>query len=172
MNANAVPPPLWERLGPEATGGLLEVFETARREWRDDVMAVCAERFERRLVEDTSKLHVAMVQGDAALRHEMSQLGSGLRQEMSQLDSSLRHEMSQLGSSLRREMWQLSSTLHDEMSQLGSSLHREMAQMGSSLRQEMSDGRFELLKWCFLFWMGQVVAVAGVMGLMLRMLRP
>jgi hypothetical protein len=35
----------------------------------------------------------------------------------------------------------------------------------------MSDGRFDLLKWCFVFWVGQVVAVAGVMGLMLRMLK-
>ena len=117
MNGNAMPAVLREQLGPEATGGLLEVFEMARREWRDDVIAVCAERFERRLVEETSKLHVAMVQGDAALRQEMSQ-------------------------------------------------------MSSSLRQELSDGRFELLKWCFLFWVGQVVAVAGVMGLMLRTFRP
>lgn len=117
MNGNAVPGVLRERLGPEATGGLLEVLEAAHREWRDDVIAVCAERFERRLVEETSKLHVAIVQGDAALRQEMTA-------------------------------------------------------MGADLRQEMSNGRFELLKWCFLFWMGQVVAVAGVMGLMLRMFRP
>ena len=137
MNGNAVPRVLREHLGPEATGGLLEVFETARLEWRDDVIAVCTERFERRLVEETSKLHVAMVQGDAALRQEMSQMGSSLRQEM----------------------WQM-----------GSSLREEIAQMGSKLRQEISDGRFELLKWCFLFWVGQVIAVAGVMGLMLRML--
>ena len=128
MNGNAVPGVLRERLGPEATGGLLEVLEMAHREWRDDVIAVCAERFERRLVEETSKLHVAIVQGDAALRQEMTAMGADLRQEMTA--------------------------------------------MGADLRQEMSNGRFELLKWCFLFWMGQVVAVAGVMGLMLRMFRP
>jgi predicted flavoprotein YhiN len=117
MNGNAVPGVLREHLGPEATGGLLEVFEMARREWRDNVIAVCAERFDRHLVEETSKLQLAMIQGDAALRQEMTAMGGGLR-------------------------------------------------------QEMSEGRLELLKWCFLFWVGQVIAVAGVMGLMLRMFRP
>jgi len=28
-----------------------------------------------------------------------------------------------------------------------------------------------LLKWCFLFWIGQVVAMAGIMGMMLRLFR-
>lgn len=128
MNGNAVPAALREKLGPEATGGLLEVLDAAHKEWRDDVIAVCAERFERRLVEETSKLRVAIVEGDAGLRQEMTVMGASLRQEI--------------------------------------------AAMGGDLRREISDGRLELLKWCFLFWMGQVVAVAGIMGLMLRMSRP
>ena len=44
--------------------------------------------------------------------------------------------------------------------------------MGAGIRQDMASGRVELLKWCFLFWVGQVVAIAGIMGLMLRLFRP
>ena len=139
MNGNVVPAALREQLGPEATGGLLEVLESARWTWKDDVIAVCAERFERRLVGEVSQLRVEMVRGDAAIRQEMTQTAASLRQEMAEL---------------------------------GSTLRQEMAQLGAGLRQEMSAGRFELLKWCFVFWVGQVVAIGGVMSLMLRILRP
>jgi hypothetical protein len=135
MNGNAIPAVLQERLGSEATGGLLEVFETAHREWRDEVIAVCAERFERRLVDEIGGVRLQIAHVEAATR---------------QGDSALRQEMTQMGASLRQEMMQ----------------------MGASLRQEMADGRFELLKWCFLFWAGQAVAVVGLLGLLMRVFRP
>jgi hypothetical protein len=42
----------------------------------------------------------------------------------------------------------------------------------AALRKEMSDGRFDLLKWCFAFWTGQLFAVAALMALMFRVFRP
>ena len=150
MENKAVHAALRDRLGAEATGGLLDLFETVRREWREDVIEVCATRFERRLVEEVSQLRVEMVQGDAALRQEMSELGANLRREMADLGGDLRGEIAELGGNLRREM----------------------AELGGGLRQEISAGRFELLKWCFVFWIGQVVAVAAILGVMLRFVRP
>jgi hypothetical protein len=47
-----------------------------------------------------------------------------------------------------------------------------MVQMGAGIRQDMASGRVELFKWCFLFWVGQVLAMAGMMGVMFRLLRP
>jgi len=53
-----VPPALQEQLGPEATLGLVGAINAAGREWKDVVMTAAADRFERRLVEETSKLRV------------------------------------------------------------------------------------------------------------------
>src|SRR5688572_6489176 len=53
-----IPAALRERLGPEATGGLLQLLETSHREWRADVMVSCTERFERRLAEEVAGLRV------------------------------------------------------------------------------------------------------------------
>jgi 3-deoxy-D-arabino-heptulosonate 7-phosphate (DAHP) synthase len=47
----------------------------------------------------------------------------------------------------------------------------DVAQLGAALRQEMAVGRVGLFKWCFLFWIGQVLAIAGLMAAMLRVLR-
>jgi hypothetical protein len=41
----------------------------------------------------------------------------------------------------------------------------------ASLRQENAAARFELLKWCFVFWIGQVFATAGVMAVVLRLMQ-
>lgn len=40
----------------------------------------------------------------------------------------------------------------------------------AAIRKEMSDLRVELLRWTFAFWLGQVMAMAGLMAVFFRML--
>jgi hypothetical protein len=75
-------------------------------------------------------------------------------------------------SGVRAQIAQLEASLRREMTEMGAAIGRDMADMCAGIRQDMATGRVELLKWCFLFWVGQVVAIAGIMGLMLRLLRP
>ena len=49
-----------------------------------------------------------------------------------------------------------------------SKLRVEMAQLRSDLREDMSSLRVELLRWAFLFWVGQIVSIGGLMALLLR----
>ena len=113
MDAATVPPALAAQLGPKATLGLVEVLSEAKNECVEHVMTQSVERFERRLVEEISKVRIEIVQGNAALRQETAALGHGLR-------------------------------------------------------REMAAHRVEFLKWSFIFWIGQVVAVAGVVSALLR----
>ena len=113
MVSNVVPPALQERLGPEATAGLMELFGQRGSAWKVEVVEIVTDRFERRLVEETSKLRVEMLQGFAALRHEFD-----------------------------------------------------------GLRQQMTLDRFELLKWAFLFWVGQFFAMASLVAVLVRFLKP
>jgi hypothetical protein len=61
--------------------------------------------------------------------------------------------------------------LRQEMAAMGADLRQEMATMRADLRQEIAAGRVDLFKWCFLFWIGQVLAISGIMGVMLRVIR-
>ena len=149
MDAQSVPAALRMRLGHDATEGLVEILELSQKEVRDALIATCTERFERRLIEE----------------------GSGLRMHVAQVGANLRGEMAQLGSDLRGEMAQLASDLRGEMAQLGSDLRREMGDMRIALHEEIATGRVELFKWCFLFWIGQVLAIGGMMAVMLRVMR-
>ena len=150
MGAVRVPAALMERLGEPASVALVEMQEANNRACVDEVMTQVAERFERRLVEETSKLRV----------------------EMAQLRGDLRQEIAQLGSDLRNEMAQLRGDLRQEIAQLGGDLRNEIAQLGGNLRSEMAVHRFELLKWMFVFWVGQLVSVVGIVALLLRTMSP
>ena len=44
----------------------------------------------------------------------------------------------------------------------------EFARFRQDVVQELSNVRVDMLKWSFLFWIGQVAAVAGLISLMLR----
>ena len=138
MQANSVSAALSERLGPDATSGLLQAFELERRAWSDEVLNIGAERFERRLAETGSALRVQIAQTEAALRQEIAQLELRLRQEMSALETRLR---------------------------------QDLGGMEVRLMREIANSRVELLKWSFLFWIGQVVAVSALMAAMLRVAR-
>jgi hypothetical protein len=62
--------------------------------------------------------------------------------------------------------------IRQDMATMGAGIRQDMGTMGAGIRQDMASGRVELFKWCFLFWIGQVVAVAGIMGVLLRAFRP
>jgi len=54
--------------------------------------------------------------------------------------------------------------LAEEISGLREELHNGLA----SVRQELAISRVEMLKWSFLFWVGQIGAMAGLLAFMLR----
>ena len=193
VDLDSVPASLVERLGLEATGGLVQLFNRAQKEWSAEVLSVAAERFDRRLVEETSKLRVEVAQGFATLREEIAEQKSELRQEMAQGFATLRQEIAGQNGELRQDMAQgLASVRQDMVQGLASvrqdmaqglasvrqdtvqslaSVRQDMVQGLASVRQDMASQRADLIKWAFLFWLGQVGATAAMLALMLRGLR-
>ena len=91
--AGRVPAALRTRLGDDATFGLIEMLATERDDWSQQVLSTAADRFERRLAEELSKLRTELV-------------------------------------------------------------------------QEIVTTRVDMLKWSFVFWIGQVAAMAGLLAFM------
>lgn len=172
MEAIRVPDALADRLGAPASAALVELLDASNRACAEYVMTQCAERFERRLVEETSKLRVDMAQLGATLRQEMTGLRSDLREDMAVLRSDLRQEIAGVCSDLRQEITGSRSDLREEIAGVRSDLRQEIARLGSDLRSEMATNRVELLKWAFLFWIGQFVSVVSFVALMLRYMPP
>jgi hypothetical protein len=167
MDAALVPAALGDRLGPDATAGLLTLFDSTEETCVDTVVTRAVDRFERRLTEEVGTLRVEMLQGDAALRQEMAQLRLELRQDMGTMEVGLRRDMGAMEVGLRRDMSAMEVGLRQEMGTLAGGLRQEMTGLRGDLRQELANQKFDLLKWSFLFWIGQVVTTAGVVGMLL-----
>jgi hypothetical protein len=86
---------------------------------------------------------------------------AGLQIEMAQQNATLREKLAQQGAALR-----------GEIAAVRTDLKSDMQEGFATIRQEMAANRFELLKWSFLFWIGQVLAIVGLVGAMLRALGP
>jgi len=106
MSARRVPASVREKVGDEATFGLIELLDSEHKDWSDRVLTTAADRFERRLTQECSLL----------------------RQDFNQ-------------------------TLNDGL---------------AAIRAELTNARVEMLRWSFLFWIGQVAAIAALLSFMLR----
>ena len=51
------------------------------------------------------------------------------------------------------------------------SFERRLGEETSILRRDMAELKFDILKWNFLFWIGQLAAMTAILSLMLRDLR-
>jgi hypothetical protein len=58
-----------------------------------------------------------------------------------------------------------------DMAKEFAAVRMEMASMKTDLRTEMAETRFSMLKWAFVFWIGQFAAVSAMMALLLRTYR-
>ena len=104
------------------------------------------ERYERRLVEETSKLRVEAAGTEVRLTDRIAQTESALRQEMGSLEVRLTNRIAQSESMLRQEIG------------------------GLEVRMERGFGtmRADVIKWSFAFWLGQIVAMTMIMRALLR----
>jgi hypothetical protein len=58
--------------------------------------------------------------------------------------------------------------LVEEISALREEIREELHDGLASVRHELATSRVEMLKWSFLFWVGQIGAMAGLLAFMLR----
>ena len=97
---------LREKLGDDAMADLRAFIDVEGRQWKEDVLSISVDRFERRLAEEIGALRGDMAKEFAAVRVEMAQM------------------------------------------------------------------QVNLLKWSFLFWIGQFAAVTAMMAFLLKTIGP
>ena len=163
-----MPPALQERLGPEGTAALVEVLERTRQDWTMDVTTAAVERFERRLTDAHAQLREDMRVRDAQLREEMRVRDAQLREEMRARDVQLREDLRARVAQLREDTLARDAKLREDMQAGDAQLRLDMIHGFATAREDLATMKFDLLKWCFAFWIGQIVTVATVVGVMLR----
>jgi hypothetical protein len=71
---------------------------------------------------------------------------------------------------LREELRTNNASLREELRTSNASLRQELRDGDAALRQDMSELKFDLLKWSFVFWVGQTFATAAVFATMFQLM--
>ena len=135
MGIITIPKPLREKLGDDGTEGLIEVLNRQEENTTNSVTETAADRFERRLTEESSRLDNRITGVESNLLVEIS-------------DAEKRFE--------RR--------LTEESSRLDKRITEEVA----GLRVEIQKSKSDTIRWMFVFYIGQVAALGGLLFALLR----
>jgi len=76
--------------------------------------------------------------------------------------------MIQCGERFERRLIEETSKLRLETSQLRGEMREGFAAVRGEMREGFAAERFELLKWAVALWIGQLAAVAGIVGALLK----
>lgn len=73
--------------------------------------------------------------------------------------------------SFDRKITEASVSFDRKVADASASFERRLGEETSKLRLEMAGLKFDLLKWNFFFWVGQLAAMTAIMSLLLRGVR-
>ncbi|MFQ5594499.1 MAG: LA_3696 family protein [Anaerolineae bacterium] len=148
MPVISVPRTLRQQLGDQAADELIDLLNRATEETKRDVLVLAEERYERRLSEEIAKVnqHTTDVKGD------LSQQTADVRSDLSQQTADVRSDLSQQIADVRSDLSQQIADVEVRLSERISELKVEMASTGA-----------ELTRWMFVFWVGQLAVILGVL---------
>jgi len=133
----SVPKALREKIGEEAAESLIEMLNASSQNSQNNVITIAEEKFERRLAEEHAKLRTEFYQGISEVRSEISEV----RSEIAEVKTEFRSEISTKIASLK-------SDLEKKISEVKEENHKNQA---------------ATIRWMFLFWVGQIGAMLGIL---------
>ncbi len=162
MAVVAVPQPLQDVLGPEASDALVEFIDAWQKGSREDTLTFLEERFERRLAEEHRELSVQSAQEtnrlDNRIAEEVARLDNRIAEEVARLDNRITEEVARLGNRITEEVARLDNRITEEFGKLDGRITEEVAK----LQTQIADLRADILRWMFVFWVGQAAFVLSI----------
>ncbi|NOZ55617.1 MAG: hypothetical protein GXO73_02345 [Calditrichaeota bacterium] len=108
-------------------------------------------------------------EGTEGLIEVLNQVSAAIRNEVvdtvsERFENRLTEEMAQI----RVEMAQMRAELREEIASFRSEVHGALIKLGAELRQEMAQKHVETIRWMFIFWIGQVAVLVGLILALVR----
>ncbi|MFN3413699.1 MAG: LA_3696 family protein [Thermoanaerobaculum sp.] len=140
MPVVAVSKALRDRLGDEGAEDLAKLLSSVEEAARESTLVVVEERFARRLSETESRLNQRIAETEARLDNRLTEEVAKLELQIARVDNRITEEVAKLDARISEEV--------------------------AKLRVDMSVFKAEIIKWMFLFWIGQLAAVGGLFALL------
>jgi uncharacterized phage infection (PIP) family protein YhgE len=159
----SIPKGLRERLGDDGVDALVEVLSQVEASARDASILVVEERFERRVSEEGAKINMRITEEvtkiDNRITEEVAKVNNRMTEEVAKINNRITEEVTKLRAELRAEISKLDNRITEEVTKINNRITEEVAK----LRVEVSRVQSNLIKWMFIFWLGQVGAMIGIL---------
>ncbi len=138
-----IPKILTEKLTEDGANALVEILDKVEDRSEAHTLQVAEERFEKKLEQTKSEL-----------KDNINKSGTELMEEISKVDK----RIEQVKSELKNDINQAKSELREEINRVD----KRLEQVKSELRTDIANTRADLIKWMFIFWIGQFASIVGV----------
>ncbi|ACY47193.1 LA_3696 family protein [Rhodothermus marinus] len=145
-----VPKVLREKLGDDGVEALIALLNEAAHHERNNLLGILEERFERRVTEEGKRLEVQMAETEKRLDYRITE------------------EVAKLDNRITEEIAKLDSRLTEEVACLDRRLTEEVARLETRLSTQMAATRADLIRWMFIFWVGQIGTLVALLFAFLR----
>jgi uncharacterized protein YicC (UPF0701 family) len=163
-----VPKVLREKLGDEGVEALVALINTADSQTMSNVLALAEEKFERRLSEEATKLSAHITELESRLNQrigeEVAKLNHHISEVATRLDARITEEVARLDARITEEVARLNVRLTEEVARLDARIAGEAAQ----LNQRITEVKADVIRWMFLFWVGQIGALVGILAVVFK----
>ncbi len=146
MPVISVPRTLRQQLGDDGADDLVNLINRATEDAKEDTLVLAEERYERRLSEETSGVNQNIAETRAALKQEIAETAAALKQEIAETRAELRQEIAETRAELRQEI----------------------VETRGELQTQLAETKSDLIRWMFIFWVGQLAAMLGILFVLLR----
>ena len=149
----SIPKPLREKLGDEGSESFIEMMNQLEENQTNAVLALSEQRFEKALTRELTDFKLENNNSIVTLRKEIHDEVQGLRNELLEKIQELREEIFGEIRKLREEVF-------GEIRKLWEEIYK--------LREDMQKMRADIIKWMFIFLVGQTGVLAGLILVLLR----
>ena len=137
MAVVTVKKPLREKLGDDGAEALVELINEAQKETQNNVIKFVEEKFEKRLSEELAKVRVEI----AEVKTDLIERIEGVRTDLIERIEGVRTDLTERIEGVRTE-------LKSEI---------------EALKTNDEKVKSELIRWMFIFWVGQIGAILGIL---------
>ena len=147
MSIISIPKPLQEKLGEEGTDALVQVLNEYEKESKSSVFDIAEQRFEKSLVREIAGVRVELAGGEKLFEKRLTEEIAGVRVELAGAERRFEKRLIEEIASVRVELADSEKRLRVEI---------------ADLRGGIDKSKSDTIKWMFLFWIGQIGAVLGI----------
>ncbi|MBD3374017.1 DUF1640 domain-containing protein [candidate division KSB1 bacterium] len=151
--------PLKDKLGDEGVDSLIRLLNQSQQNQKQDLMVYLEEKYEHRLGKEIGNVNERITE-------EIGKVNERLTEEIGKVNERLTEEIGKVNERLTEEIGKVNERLTEEIGKVNERITKEIADVKveiSNVRSDASKNHANLIKWMFIFWMGQVIALVGIL---------